>query len=476
MHPKSFALQLEKKLDFEPTKSQLIWFSEISSFILSKNLNSVFILKGYAGSGKTTLLGSLVHQLNKINHKAILIAPTGRAAKVMSTYSNHPAQTIHKQIYNTKSEDRGKIIFRLKKNNNKNTIFIVDEASMIGNEIIETEFSKNNSLLNDLVKYVRNGYNCKLLMVGDPAQLPPINLTISPALDLEILKRFYFDKVFTVELTFVVRQKQNSGILNNATAIRKQLNQNIYDQFKFNIRGFNDIQNLNERNIIFEVVESAYNNSGIDQTVFIVRSNKRAYLFNKQRRQEVLNLEDELSIGDRLMVLKNNYFWLQYASRPGFIANGDIIEIIKIKSKKEIYGFSFAEVQVVLVDYPEELQFETILLLDTLEIKTASLPFEEVNKLYKNIIEDYVDEKSKFKRLTKVKENKFFNALQVKYSYAITCHKSQGGQWENVFIEKPYLPNGLNKEYLRWLYTAITRATKNLYLMGFTGEDFNMQN
>ena len=476
MNPKNFALQLEKKLDFEPTKSQLIWFSEISSFILSKNLNSVFILKGYAGSGKTTLLGSLVHQLNTINHKAILIAPTGRAAKVMSTYSNHPAQTIHKQIYNTKSEERGKIIFRLKKNTNKNTIFIVDEASMIGNEIIETEFSKNNSLLNDLVKYVRDGFNCKLLMVGDPAQLPPINLTISPALDLEILKGFFFDKVFTVELTFVVRQKQNSGILKNATTIRKQINQNIYDQFRFNIRGCNDIQNLNERNIIFEVVESAYNNSGIDQTVFIVRSNKRAYLFNKQIRREVLNLEDELSIGDRLMVLKNNYFWLQHASKPGFIANGDIIEIIKIKSKKEIYGFSFAEVQVVLVDYPEELPFETILLLDTLEIKTASLPFEEVNKLYKNIMEDYVDEKSKFKQLTKVKENKFFNALQVKYSYAITCHKSQGGQWENVFIEKPYLPNGLNKEYLRWLYTAITRATKKLYLMGFTGEDFNMQN
>ena len=313
-------------------------------------------------------------------------------------------------------------------------------------------------------------------MVGDPAQLPPINLTISPALDSEILEEFYFDKVFTVELTFVVRQKQNSGILNNATAIRKQLNQNIYNQFRFNIRGCNDIQNLNERNNIFEVVESAYDISGIDQTVFIVRSNKRAYLFNKQIRQEVLEIEDELSIGDRLMVLKNNYFWLHHSSKPGFIANGDIIEIIKIKSKKEIYGFSFAEVQVILVDYPEELPFETILLLDTLEIKTASLPFEEVNKLYKNIMKDYVDEKSKFKQLIKVKENKFFNALQVKYSYAITCHKSQGGQWENVFIEKPYLPNGLNKEYLRWLYTAITRATKNLYLMGFTSEDFNMQN
>ena len=313
-------------------------------------------------------------------------------------------------------------------------------------------------------------------MVGDPAQLPPINLTISPALDFEIFKRFFFDKVFTVELTFVVRQKQNSGILKNATTIRKQINQNIYDQFRFNIRGCNDIQNLNERNIIFDVVESAYNNSGIDQTVFIVRSNKRAYLFNKQIRQAVLNLDDELSMGDRLMVLKNNYFWLPQSSKQGFIANGDIIEIIKIKSKKDIYGFFFAEVQVILVDYPEELPFDTIILLDTLKITTASLSYEETNRLYKNIKEDYVDEKSRFKRHIKVKENKFFNALQVKYSYAITCHKSQGGQWENVFIEKPYLPNGLNKEYLRWLYTAITRATKKLYLMGFTGEDFNMQN
>ena len=467
MHPKTFALQLEKKLDFKPTQSQLIWFKEISNFILSEDLNSVFVLKGYAGSGKTTLLGSLVLQLNIINYTAVLIAPTGRAAKVMSTYSNHPAHTIHKQIYNTKSEDTGNIIFRLKKNTHKNTIFIVDEASMIGNEIIQNKFSKSDSLLNDLVKYVRGGYNCKLLFVGDPAQLPPINLTLSPALDSDLLKEYYFDKVFTVELTFVVRQKENSGILNNATTIRKQLNQNIYNKFKFNINGYNDIRNLNDRNNILEEVESAYHISGIDQTVFIVRSNKRAYLFNKQIRQSILNYEDNISIGDRLMVLKNNYFWLSNTSKPGFIANGDIIEIIKIKSIKEIYGFSFAEVHVLLVDYPDELPIETVLLLDTLETVTASLSYEESNRLYKNIMEDYIDEKSKFKRLIKVKENKFFNALQVKYSYAITCHKSQGGQWENIFLEKPYLPNGLNKEYLRWLYTAITRAKNKLHLIGF---------
>ena len=476
MHPKSFALELQKKLDFKPTQSQLIWFSEISNFILSNDLNSVFVLKGYAGSGKTTLLGSLVHQLNMINFKAVLIAPTGRAAKVLSSYSKHPAYTIHKQIYNTKSEGTGNIIFQLRKNTYKNTIFIVDEASMIGNEIIENKLSKNNSLLNDLIEYVKDGYKCKLLFVGDPAQLPPINLTLSPALDSDLLKEFYFDKVFIVELTFVVRQKQNSGILNNATTIRNQLNQKIYNQFKFNINRCDDIINLNDSNNIFEVVESAYDVSGIDQTVFIVRSNKRAYLINKQIRQSILDNEDDLSVGDRLMVLKNNYFWLPQTSRPGFIANGDIIEIIKIKSKKNIYGFSFAEVQVILVDYPEELPFDTIILLDTLKITTASLSYEETNRLYKNIKEDYVDEKSRFKQLLKVKANKFFNALQVKYAYAITCHKSQGGQWESVFIEKPYLPEGQNKEYLRWLYTAVTRSTKNLYLIGFTSEDFNLQN
>ena len=474
MHPKSFALELQKKLDFKPTQSQLIWFSEISNFILSNDLNSVFVLKGYAGSGKTTLLGSLVHQLNMINFKAVLIAPTGRAAKVLSSYSKHPAYTIHKQIYNTKSEGTGNIIFQLRKNTYKNTIFIVDEASMIGNEIIENKLSKNNSLLNDLIEYVKDGNKCKLLFVGDPAQLPPINLTLSPALDSDLLKEFYFDKVFIVELTFVVRQKQNSGILNNATTIRKQLNQKIYNQFKFNINGCDDIINLNDSNNIFEVVETAYDVSGIDQTVFIVRSNKRAYLINKQIRQSILDNEDDLSVGDRLMVLKNNYFWLPQTSRPGFIANGDIIEIIKIKSKKNIYGFSFAEVQVILVDYPEELPFDTIILLDTLKITTASLSYEETNRLYKNIKEDYVDEKSRFKQLLKVKANKFFNALQVKYAYAITCHKSQGGQWESVFIEKPYLPEGQNKEYLRWLYTAVTRSTKKLYLIGFTSEDFNL--
>ena len=328
MHPKSFALELQKKLDFKPTQSQLIWFSEISNFILSNDLNSVFVLKGYAGSGKTTLLGSLVHQLNMINFKAVLIAPTGRAAKVLSSYSKHPAYTIHKQIYNTKSEGTGNIIFQLRKNTYKNTIFIVDEASMIGNEIIENKLSKNNSLLNDLIEYVKDGYKCKLLFVGDPAQLPPINLTLSPALDSDLLKEFYFDKVFIVELTFVVRQKQNSGILNNATTIRNQLNQKIYNQFKFNINGCDDIINLNDSNNIFEVVESAYDVSGIDQTVFIVRSNKRAYLINKQIRQSILDNEDDLSVGDRLMVLKNNYFWLPQTSRPGFIANGDIIEII----------------------------------------------------------------------------------------------------------------------------------------------------
>ena len=475
MHSKNFALKLEKKLNFKPTQSQLQWFEEISKFILSKDLNSVFVLKGYAGSGKTTLLGSLVNELNTINYKAVMMAPTGRAAKVMSAYSNYPAYTIHKQIYNTKSEEKGSVVFDLKKNTHKNTIFIVDEASMIGSESTQTNFSKNNSLLNDLVNYIKNGYNCKLIFVGDPAQLPPINLTLSPALDLDLLEEYYFNKVYTVELNFVVRQDQYSGILKNATLIRNQLNKKKYNQFTFNLSGFADIENLSERSNIFEAVESAYDISGIDQTVFIVRSNRRANLFNEQIRKSILNLQNDISSGDRLMVIKNNYFWLSPASKPSFIANGDIIQIIKIKSKKEIYGFSFAVAHVFLVDYPEEPSFDTVLLLDTLQIETASLSYEDSNRLYKNVMEDYIDEVSKFKRLIKVKKNKFFNALQVKYAYSITCHKSQGGQWENVFVEKPYLPNGSNKEYLRWLYTAVTRSTKKLYLIGFTSEDFNLK-
>src|SRR6056300_441602 len=472
MTPEKFRSELEEKFPFDPTDSQRIWFKEIASFILSINRNIAFLLKGYAGTGKTTLIGSLVRQLKSNGYKAVLMAPTGRAAKVMATYSQFQAFTIHKQIYYPKPVQSGKMVFQLKPNKYRNTIFIVDEASMIGDDRQQAKLFENGSLLHDLVQYVSRGEQCKLIFVGDPAQLPPVHLNLSPALDQNELEHFHFDKVYGVELNTVVRQAKNSGILSNATQLRAQLAEEVYDQFQFEVAGFLDIFYSNSGMDLFEAVESAFGEAGVEQTVFIVRSNKRANLFNEHIRKRILGWEDELCVGDQLMVVKNNYFWLTPDSKPGFIANGDVVEILSIQARKSLYSFSFAEVRVRLVDYPDEAPFETVLLLDTLKTETPSLSYEEGNRLYQKVLEDYASERSKYKKFLKVKKNPFFNALQVKYSYAITSHKSQGGQWEHVFVEKPYLPEGPNKDYLRWLYTAITRSKKNLYLIGFPNEDF----
>jgi len=472
MTPKKFRSQLQANFSFEPTESQKLWFSAIADFIFSVKSNTVFLLKGYAGTGKTTLISSLVKDIWKTGFKIVLMAPTGRAAKVMTAYSNISAKTIHKQIYYPRAEKGGKISFQLKPNKYKKTLFVIDEASMIGDDRQNSNLFENGSLLNDVFQYVSRGEKCKLLLVGDQAQLPPINLDLSPALDEEELQQFHFDQVFIVELDKVIRQKKDSGILKNATQLRVDLNFGVYDQFKFDIRGVNDIFFTNNGMDVFEAIESAFSDEGIDQTIFIVRSNKRANMYNKNIRRRILGLEEELSVGDQLMVVKNNYFWLEPNSGPGFIANGDIIKILSIYSLKEIYGFSFAEVRVQLVDYLGEKPFDTILLLNTLEAETASLSLEEGNLLYQAVLEDYSSLRSNYKKFLSVKKNRFFNALQVKYSYAVTCHKSQGGQWANVFIEKPFLTEGPTKHYLRWLYTAMTRATKQLYLLGFSNDDF----
>lgn len=472
MTQEKFLHELETSFPFPPTKSQIEWFPQITNFIFSKEKNTAFLLTGYAGTGKTTLIGSLVKQLKLADHKAILMAPTGRAAKVMSTYSKFSAKTIHKQIYYPKPESRGKMQFQLKANKFRKTIFIIDEASMIGDDRQNAKLFENGSLLHDVVQYVSSGDQCRLIFVGDPAQLPPVHLNISPALDPEELTQFHFDKIYSVKLDAVVRQAKDSGILNNATLLRSQLNNNVYDQFKFNVKGFSDILYTNNGMNLFEAIENAFRDSGTDQTIFIVRSNKRANIYNENIRKRILGLEDELSVGDQLMVVKNNYFWLTPESKPGFIANGDVVRVDAIQSKKELYGFSFAEVSVSLVDYPEEDSFDTVLLLNTLKSETPSLSYEEGNRLYQEVLEDYASEKSKYKKFLKVKNNPYFNALQVKYSYAVTCHKSQGGQWENVFIEKPYLAEGPDRDYLRWLYTAITRAKKQLFMIGFPDDDF----
>jgi exodeoxyribonuclease-5 len=343
---------------------------------------------------------------------------------------------------------------------------------MIGDDRKQAKLFENGSLLHDLVQYVSRGDRCKLIFVGDPAQLPPVHLNLSPALDQKELEHFHFDKVYGVELSTVVRQAKNSGILTNATQLRAQLTAEVYNQFQFDVSEGSDISFTNSGMDLFEAIETAFDEAGVDQSVFIVRSNKRANLFNEHIRKRILGWEDELCVGDQLMVVKNNYFWLAPDSKPGFIANGDVVEILSIQARKTLYDFSFAEVRVCLVDYPDEAPFETVLLLDTLKTETPSLSYEEGNRLYQKVLEDYASERSKYKKFLKVKKNPFFNALQVKYSYAITCHKSQGGQWEHVFVEKPYLPEGPDKDYLRWLYTAITRAKKNLYLIGFLNEDF----
>ena len=374
--------------------------------------------------------------------------------------------------YNDMQQQELTIIKDIDSDIQDHTIFIVDESSMIPDTSPDTLLFDKGSLLSDLIQYVYSGHQCKLILIGDTAQLPPIKLDISPALDKSTLENYYNKKVITIELDEVVRQEKGSGILCNASSIRESLKDEFYDTFKFEKVNFPDIIRPYDGQELMTALEDSYLNSGDEESVFIVRSNKRAFLYNQNIRSRILYKEEELSIGDHLMVVKNNYFWLETNSEAGFIANGDIIEIIEIYSIKELYGFKFATVNVKMIDYPTMPAFETVLILDTLSSEIASLSFEDSNKLYQEVLKDYEHETSKYKKFLSVKKNIYFNALQVKFSYAITCHKSQGGQWDTVFVEQPYLPNGIDKEYLRWLYTAITRAKKKLYLIGFNNDFF----
>jgi len=472
MDSSEFKKLLSQRFPFVATDSQKYWLESIVDFLYTPDKNILYLLKGYAGTGKSTLIGHLVKLLSMANYKAVLMAPTGRAAKVIANYSGKKAFTIHKQIYFTKTEKGSGVQFVLKPNKYRNTLFIVDEASMIGDDRQSAKLFENGSLLDDLMQYVDAGTNCKLLLVGDPAQLPPVHLTISPALDGEYLENKFNKEVIEWELKEVVRQQQDSGILANATQLRLQMNEEHLDSFLFDLTIANDVQRLQDGNEILELLDDALRNGGLEETVFIVRSNKRANLYNQQIRGRILFLEADLSVGDQLMVVKNNYFWLEPESDPGFIANGDLVKVLRIFSHHELYNFKFAKVEVQLVDYPDEKPFETVVLLDTLSSESPSLTYEEGNQLYQAVQEDYQHLSTKYKRFLAVKNNPYFNALQVKYSYAITCHKSQGGQWENVFIEQPYLPDGLDLSYFRWLYTALTRAQTNLYLVGFQNDFF----
>ena len=401
-----------------------------------------------------------------------MLAPTGRAAKVIANYSQKPAFTIHKKIYFPKKSGGGGVNFVRQPNKHKNTIFIVDEASMISDQSNDNKMYETGSLLDDLISYIYSGDNCKMILLGDTAQLPPVNLDISPALNTDTLELNYNKKVDWIELDEVMRQEEKSGILFNATELRDILKESFITSFEFKLKGFKDIVRLTDGYDIQDAINSAYSNYSIEDTAFIVRSNKRANQYNEQIRTKILDKESDLSTGDYLMVVKNNYFWLKEKDEAGFIANGDIIEVLEIFSFQDLYGFKFAKVKIRMVDYPNQIPFETVLLLDTIKSESPSLTYEQSNKLYEEVMKDYEHLNTKYAKFQKVKENEFFNALQVKFSYAITCHKSQGGQWNTVFIEQPYLPEGIDRDYIRWLYTAITRAKDKLYLIGFKDDCF----
>ena len=463
----NLSIIIKKNLQNQLNKNQLLALDKIISFIENKTNDEIFTLKGYAGTGKTYIISNIVKNLWKAKKSVLLLAPTGRSAKVLSSYCKKEAYTIHKEIFYTKNNFSGRLEFTLKVNKHKNTLFIVDEASMISTERGDGIGLFAQSLLDNIIKYVYSGFKCKLLLIGDVAQLPPVKSNISYALESDYLEKEYEKSICSSELTDVIRQEKESGILSFATSIRNKIENKFFEDINFNSDRFNDIINVEDGEHLMNLIQDSYDFYGIEETAIIVRSNKRANLFNKSIREKILNNENSITVGDLLMVIKNNYFWLNNKRDIGFIANGDIIKIEEIYGIKEIYGFRFAEVKISMVDYPKILPFETVLILDSLFINTPSLDFNHMNQLYQEILKDYMSIKTKYKRYLAVKNNKFFNALQVKFAYSFTCHKSQGGQWSSIFLEYPFLPNGMDEDFFRWLYTAITRAKNKLHLIGF---------
>ena len=463
MNKNSLPEKIKSNFQFSFTREQEIIVQEVSEFINSISTRNIFLLKGYAGTGKTSLISSLVNSLSSVEKKSSLLAPTGRAAKVLSKYSKKSASTIHRKIYWINSNKSGNTYIKLKENTHSNTIFIVDEASMIP-ESSDKGFG-NRSLLDDLIKYVYDGIGCKLILIGDTAQLPPVNLDISPALSESFLNENYSKEILSFSLSEVVRQEKCSTILLNATNIRRQISNSIFNIPKFKLS--EDVIRINSGDELQEYLESNYNKGGITNTIVLCRSNKRANIYNQQIRSRIRYLEEEISTGDLLMVVRNNYFWLGDKNSSQLIANGDIIEVLSVNKIFTKYGFNFADVTIRLIDFLEEKEIDVLVMLDTINLETSSLSYEEYQKLYYEISKEYQGDRKK------IKEDKFLNALQVKFSYAITCHKSQGGQWENVFLDLGYFKNEmLDLGYLRWLYTAVTRASKKLFLINFKNDFF----
>ena len=457
------------KFPHVPTDGQREACRLLTDFLFDPDPLSAFVLKGYAGTGKTTLVSALIQTLPLLKVRSVLLAPTGRAAKVLSGYSGRQAFTIHKKIYTTSSDAQG--ILRCVRATNKHsyTLFIVDEASMIGEDN-----DSGRNLLDDLITYVKEGNHCRLLLIGDMAQLPPVGSNISPALDCEYLKHASDLNIYTYELTEVVRQAETSGILHNSTLIRNQIasDDDFVETPIFQLDNFDDINRINGGDLE-EILNKEYSRNGSEEVVLICRTNKRANIFNNEIRNRILFRDDQLCTGDYLMVVKNNYFWSDEESGIGFIANGDIAEILRLRNFEELYGFRFATATLRFIDYPDAPEIECKILLDTLVSESPSLTADESRRLYEQVALDYADLPTKGDRLKAIRNDPYYNALQVKFAYALTCHKTQGGQWDTAIIDQGFLPDDtIDREYLRWLYTALTRAKKQVYLLNFKDDFF----
>lgn len=462
---------VEKKLlsnfSFTPTEDQRDTFKELAKFITSDD--EIFIINGFAGTGKTTLIKAVIDTLASMETPYFLLAPTGRAAKVLANYTSKTAYTIHKKIYRQRSVTDGIQKFGMNFNSAQNMIYIVDEASMLSDTVGENAFFGSGSVLDDLFRFVFNEHNCKIILIGDTAQLPPIGVAESPALDANYIESKFQKKTSSAALTQVIRQAEDSGILTNATIIRQQIeNDEIYIP---QLKTFEDVERI-DGSMLLDALESSQNKVGTQDTIVITRTNKLANRYNAGIRSRILWKDTTISKGDYIMIVKNNYFWTEENKDVPFIANGDIAEIISIDKYENLYGFDFADVTLRFPDY-NDLEMSVKVLLNTLASESASLTYDESNKLYTEVCADYSDVKSKRTMYEKVKKNPYYNALQIKFAYAITCHKAQGGQWKHVYIDHGFFTDEMvNKEFLRWLYTAFTRASEKIYLVNFKKDFF----
>ena len=463
--------QIKSNFPFKPTSEQENSLERISEFILAAEERKVFLLCGYAGTGKTTLISALVRTMEQLQRKTVLLAPTGRAAKVFSSYSGKSAHTIHKWIYRQKSIlDSSR--FELMENRSSNTLFIVDEASMISNG--GTSNFGSGALLDDLVEFVYSGTGCSLLLLGDSAQLPPVGETLSPALSTQYMEGLYL-QVHALEMTQVMRQLDGSGILLNATMLREIICRGESGCLpSIRLVGFADVCRVQGDELI-EAIEGCYSDVGTDETIILCRSNKRANVYNEGIRRRILYREEELNRGDMLMMVKNNYYWREKLGKEDktllekidFIANGDLAEIVRVGGVEEMYGFRYADVTLSMLDY-DNCELDVKIMLDTLTSESPSLTREENERLFTEVWNDYPEIRSKRKRMETIRNNPYYNALQVKYGYAVTCHKAQGGQWKRVFVDQGYVTEDMmTQDYYRWLYTAFTRATEKLYLVNW---------